>query len=116
MTFDLFSDADAEPTRWFVELERSTGAKPVDGLVLVAGYVPTGRPPEEVATMEKARRYGAHSVFFEAGRNGRAPVPQAFVFVSKDGTDDKEFADLHKRLWSWGGVPILYRCRPSTPA
>lgn len=112
MTLDLFSDAEAEATRWFVELEQSTGAKPVDGLVLVAGYIPTGRPPEEVATMEKARRYGAHSVFFEAGRNGRAPVPQAFVFISKDGTDDKEFADLHKRLWSWGGVPILYRRTP----
>jgi len=112
MTLDLLSDAGAEPTRWFVELERSTGAKPVDGLVLVAGYAPTGRPPEEVATMEKARLYGAHSVFFETGRNGRAPVPQAFVFVSKEGDDDKEFADLHKRLWSWGGVPILYRRTP----
>lgn len=62
--------------------------------------------------MEKARLYGAHSVFFEAERNGRAPVPQAFVFVSNDGDDDREFAELHKRLWSWGGVPILYRRTP----
>ena len=61
--------------------------------------------------MEKARFYRAHSVFFEAGRSGRAQTPQAFVYVSNDGTDDEDFAQLHKRLWSWGGVPLLYRKR-----
>jgi len=48
-------------------------------------------------------------VFFEASRNGRPPVAQAFVFISNAPTDDIEFAKLHKRLWSWGGVPLLYR-------
>lgn len=112
MTLDLFPDANSEPGRWFVELDQPDRARQIDGLVFVEGYDPTARPPEEVATMEKARLYGAHSVFFEAGRNGRAPVPQAFIFVSRDGNDDQEFADLHKRLWSWGGVPILYRRTP----
>lgn len=112
MTPDLFSEAGSGPSRWFVDLEQSDRARQIDGLVLVEDYDRAARPPEEVATMEKARSYGAHSVFFEAGRNGRAPVPQAFVFVSKDGTDDEEFADLHKRLWSWGGVPIVYRRTP----
>jgi hypothetical protein len=111
MTLDLFSDA-AEPDRWFIQLDQANAAQQIDGLVIVDGYDRTGRPPEEVATMEKARFYKAHSVFFEVGRNGRAPVPQAFVFVSKDGGDDEEFADLHKRLWSWGGVPLLYRRTP----
>ncbi len=50
-----------------------------------------------------------HSVFFEAGRNGRPPVAQAFVFVSNGPADDTNFAELHKRLWSWGGVPLIYR-------
>ncbi|PCI57352.1 MAG: SAM-dependent methyltransferase [Alphaproteobacteria bacterium] len=59
--------------------------------------------------MEKAKAYGAHSVFFEAERNGRPPVAQAFIFVSSDSDGDEEFAKLHKRLWSWGGVPLLYR-------
>ncbi|WP_320196564.1 HsdM family class I SAM-dependent methyltransferase (plasmid) [Agrobacterium rosae] len=81
----------------------------VDGLVLVQGYRPYGRPPEEALMIEKARSYGAHSVFFEAGRNGRAPIAQAFVFISKDEADDAVFAELHKRLWSWGGVPLVYR-------
>lgn len=112
MTLDLFTDANSEPSRWFADLDQPDRARHIDGLVLVEGYDPGARPPEEVATMEKARLYGAHSVFFEAGRNGRAPVPQAFVFVSSDGNDDQEFAELHKRLWSWGGVPILYRRTP----
>jgi hypothetical protein len=111
-TLDLFRDAPIEPNRWFVELGRTDIPQLIDGLVAVDGYDPAGRAPEEVAAMEKAGVYGAHSVFFEAGRNGRAPVPQAFVFVSKDGSDDEEFADLHKRLWSWGGVPLLYRRTP----
>ena len=81
----------------------------VDGLIPVAGYGRDGRPPEEVAMMEKAEAYGAHSVFFEAGRNGRPSVAQAFVFVSDGPADDTEFGELHKRLWSWGGVPLVYR-------
>jgi hypothetical protein len=112
MTLDLFSDATLEPRRWFDELDRVDERQQIDGLVVASGYNPAGRPPEEVATMEKAQFYKAHSVFFEAGRDGRAPVPQAFVFVSQDGHDDDEFADLHKRLWSWGGVPLLYRRTP----
>ena len=62
--------------------------------------------------MEKARTYNAHSVFFEAPRNGRPLSPQAFVFVSNQPTTDDHFAELHRRLWSWGGVPLLYRKTP----
>lgn len=84
----------------------------VDGLVAVANYVPDGRPPEEVAVVEKAATYGARAVFFEAGRHGRAAVAQALVFDIADHRDDQQFAELHKRLWSWGGVPIVYRAGP----
>jgi hypothetical protein len=62
--------------------------------------------------MEKAQAYEAHAVFFEAGRNGRPPVAQAFVFISNGPANDPQFAALHKRLWSWGGVPLLYRKTP----
>lgn len=96
---------------WLAEFDRHDSSIVIDGLVRVSAYEPHGRSPEEVGIMEKASAYGAHSVFFEAGRNGRAPIAQAFVYVSKDGTDDEEFALLHKRLWSWGGVPLLYRKR-----
>jgi hypothetical protein len=95
--------------QWLFDIESISDGAIIDGLVPVAGYKYDGRPPEEVAMMEKAQSYGAHSVFFEAGRNGRSPVAQAFVFASQGPADDTEFAELHKRLWSWGGVPLIYR-------
>nr|VFK17984.1 MAG: N-6 DNA Methylase [Candidatus Kentron sp. LPFa] len=100
------------PGQWLIDLG-SAGSGPVpDGLVPVEGYFMDGRTPEEVAILEKARYYGASAVFFEAGRNGKPPVAQAFVFVS-DGSEPKEdFARLHRRLWSWGGVPLVYRKTP----
>ena len=91
-----------------MNLSSSSGAA-VDGLVNVKGYRKNGRPPDEVAIMEKAEYYGATAVFFESGRDGRPPVAQAFIFVSQGPVRDENFAQLHKRLWSWGGVPLLYR-------
>lgn len=99
-------------SKWLADLECGTFDATVDGLVPVAGYKRDGRPPEEVAMMEKAEAYDAHSVFFEAERNGRPPVAQAFVFVSDGPANDTEFAEQHKRLWSWGGVPLVYRKTP----
>lgn len=95
--------------QWLMDLGRAEGGLPVDGLVPVRGYQSDGRPPEEVVMMEKAKAYRAHAVFFEAGRNSRPPTAQAFVFVSDGPANDSQFAELHKRLWSWGGVPLLYR-------
>src|ERR1017187_4373750 len=101
-----------DPRQWLIDLGSATKMAAVDGLVLVTGYERDGRPPEEVAMMEKAEDYGAHSVFFEVGRNGRPPVAQAFVYLSDGSPNDTEFAELHKRLWSWGGVPLIYRKTP----
>lgn len=95
--------------QWLLNLGRSGDSTPVDGLVSVKGYRKTGRPPEEVAMMEKAEEYGAIAVFFEAGHDSRPPVAQAFIYVSDGPVRDQSFADLHRRLWSWGGVPLVYR-------
>ncbi|MHC4698362.1 MAG: HsdM family class I SAM-dependent methyltransferase [Planctomycetota bacterium] len=95
--------------QWLIDLDGAATATPVDGLVRVRGYRPKGRPPEEVVMIEKAAAYGANAVFFEASRHGHPPVAQAFVFVSDGPADDPEFAQLHQRLWSWGGLPLLYR-------
>lgn len=97
---------------WLFEIGADATGPVVDGLMRVDDFVTTSQAPEVVAVLEKARRYGAHSVFFEASRNGRAPVAQAFIFLAPGGLDDAAFAQLHKRLWSWGGVPLLYRVAP----
>jgi hypothetical protein len=96
-------------TQWLLDPDAAARARVDDGLVLVEGYADANLAPEQRAIMEKAEAYGAHSVFFEASRNDRPPVAQAFVFVSVGLGDDEEFAELHKRLWSWGGVPLIYR-------
>ena len=98
--------------QWLVDLGGSTKDSAVDGLVPVRGYQRDKFQPEEVAVMEKAEYYGADAVFFEAPRKGRPSVAQAFVFVSNGPANDPAFAEIHKRLWSWGGVPLIYRKTP----
>lgn len=66
--------------------------------------------------MERAEAYGAHAVFFEAEKDGRRPAAQAFVFLSdplsEGSAGAQRFEALHRRLWSWGGVPLVYRQTP----
>lgn len=111
VTLDLFP-TKADAASWLFDIGAGATPRDVDGLVLVAAFSGEGHLPEVVAVVEKARKYGAHAVFFEAGRHGRAPVAQAFIFVATDAVSDAAFAVLHKRLWSWGGVPLLYRASP----
>lgn len=100
------------PANWLINISNADTDSSVDGLVLVNSYREKNLLPEQYVMMEKAEHYQAHSVFFEAGRNGRPPVAQAFVYISDQPGDSDEFAVLHKRLWSWGGVPLLYRKTP----
>jgi hypothetical protein len=93
--------------QWLFDFDTATKARVVDGLVPVRGYDRTDRDPEEIAVIERAAAFGADAVFFEASRNNRAPTPQAFVFVSDGPADDPNFGEIHRRLWSWGGVPLI---------
>lgn len=98
--------------RWLFEIGDGASVPSVDGLVSVADFEPIGQRPEVVAMVERAGAYGARAVFFEAQRHGHPPVAQAFIFDAKDHPDERRFAELHKRLWSWGGVPLIYRASP----
>ena len=100
------------PASWMIGLSGEDIKSSVDGLVLVNGFRKLDLPPEQYSMMEKAESYEAHSVFFEASRNNRSPVAQAFIYVSDTPGASDEFALLHKRLWSWGGVPLVYRKTP----
>ena len=111
MTLDE-ADRSSSEADWLFAIGEGRAFPNVDGLVTVEGYDPLGRAPEEVDVMERARDYGARAVFFEAARHGRTPVAQAFVFDTSAAINDSDFAELHKRLWSWGGVPLVYRAAP----
>lgn len=110
----LSTHQHAQSAGWLFAIGEKHQIPSLDGLVAVQGFEPFGHSPDQVAILEKARAYGARAVFFEAGRHGRAPVAQAFIFDALDCPDDAEFAQLHKRLWSWGGVPLVYRAAPGT--
>ncbi len=99
----------SDPGLWLIDFGIAGSSAAVDGLVPVRRYAKTGHPPEEVAIMEKAKHYGADAVFFEAPRDGAPPVAQAFIYCSDGPARDPGFARLHQRLWSWGGVPLVYR-------
>jgi len=98
--------------QWWNHLDDAKTGLPVDGLVQVSGYKNKDRPPEEVIMMEKARDYGATAVFFEAARNEKPSVAQAFIYIADSPEDDPAFAETHQKLWSWGGVPLVYRKLP----
>lgn len=95
--------------QWLLNFDRAGNRPVVDGLVLVRGYVKAGRPAEEVPILEKAAHYAADAVFFEASRDGKASVAQAFIYRSDGPAEDPDFSELHRKLWSWGGVPLVYR-------
>lgn len=98
-----------ERVEWLHQLGKP-GASSVEGLVSVDGFSPgSGTAPEVVEAVEKARHYGAYAVFFRADTMGQRPAPEAFVYVSDGPVNDPAFGKLHKRLWSWGGVPLVYR-------
>ena len=103
------SAQDFVDAEWLFAIGKGSDFPDVDGLISVKNYDREGRPVEEVALVEKAASYGARAVFFEIGQHGWAAVAQALIFDIENHRDDKKFAALHKRLWSWGGVPIVYR-------
>jgi hypothetical protein len=94
---------------WLFEFDRSSSGAVKEGIVSVKGYDRKGKPPEEVAIMEKALFYNAQAVFFEVPHDGKPPVAQAFIYRSEGPPQDPDFGHLHQRLWSWGGVPLVYR-------
>lgn len=94
---------------WLRSLSVSRRDRTIDGLVYVDEFDAAALRPEQVSVIEKARTFGAQGVFFEASRNGYPPIPQALVFLDEGPGDDKEFSETHRRLWSWGGVPLAFR-------
>ncbi|MFA4919411.1 MAG: N-6 DNA methylase [Thermodesulfovibrionales bacterium] len=59
--------------------------------------------------LENAKKYKADAVYFRLFENGRPPLPQIYIYdFTKVEKDDDEVAELHKRLWNSGQVPLFF--------
>jgi len=86
------------------------------GLIAVSDLAQISKLPDGARIiLEKAKQqFGATHVFFRS-RPGRPVVPEALIFDDTDGNNvrsNEQFAELHRRLWSWGAVPLVYRRLP----
>ena len=97
------------PGQWLFDFGNADAGIVADGIVTVETFSKAKQLPEVVAVMEKAKHYKADGVFFEAPRDGKPPVAQAFIYRENGAAQGEDFAKLHQRLWSWGGVPLVYR-------
>ncbi len=102
----------SRPGQWLFDFGNADGAILADGIIAVVDFSPIRQLPEVVAVMEKAKHYMADGVFFEASREGKPPAAQAFIYRENGAARGEDFAKLHQRLWSWGGVPLVYRVTP----
>ena len=59
--------------------------------------------------MEYAKKYGANAVYFRRFDDGRAPIPQIYIYdFTENGKDDFEIGKLYKKLWNSGQVPLFF--------
>ena len=100
------------PGQWLFDFGNADAGIVADGIVTVQNFSNARQLPEVVAVMEKAKHYKADGVFFEAPRDGKPPVAQAFIYRENGAARDLDFGKLHQQLWSWGGVPLVYRVTP----
>lgn len=98
--------------QWLFSIGVTGSGTAVDGLVPVANFRKVNLLPEQVTVMEKAEFYDAAAVFFEAARDGKPPIAQAFIYRTDGPVRDPSFAKRHQQLWNWGGVPLVYRVTP----
>lgn len=97
----------------FWQTGRTTPPLVESGLVAVGDLAQVSKLPADarVIVEKAANHFGATHIFFRS-RPGRPTVPEALVFddASKDSSrSNEQFAELHRRLWSWGAVPLVYR-------
>jgi len=97
----------------FWQTGRTSSPLKESGLVAVGDLARLAKLPADARVIvEKAGdQFGATHVFLRS-RPGRPMVPEALVFDDAQADDlhtDEEFAKLHRRLWSWGAVPLVYR-------
>lgn len=61
--------------------------------------------------LEQAERYRADAVLFRIFPDGdpRPPIPQAYIYHDDSiAFDESEYAEIHRRLWNAGAVPLVF--------
>ncbi|MDM8514950.1 N-6 DNA methylase [Desulfobacterales bacterium HSG16] len=83
-----------------------TGKAP--GLVFVEDNTNTWDDSERIS-LEYAMKYGADAVYFRRFDDKRPPVPQIFIYdYTVNEKNETEIADLYKKLWNSGQVPLFF--------
>ena len=86
------------------DMMSETGESP--GLVFVEGDI---SDPHEFLALEYAKKYGANAVYFRRFDDDRPPIPQIYIYdLTENEKDDFETADLYKKLWNSGQVPLFF--------
>jgi len=86
------------------DMMSETGESP--GLVFVGREI---SDPHEFIALEYAKKYGANAVYFRWFDDGRPPIPQIYIYdFTENGKDDFEIAELYKKLWNSGQVPLFF--------
>ncbi len=75
------------------------------GLILVGEGT---KDPSEMIALEYAEKYGADAVYFRRFDDERPPVPQIYIYDFTKNERDDEIADLYKKLWNSGQVPLFF--------
>jgi len=99
-----FSDNDFKDILIKFDMVSETGESP--GLVFVGGEI---YDPYEFIALEYAKKYGANAVYFRRFDDGRPPIPQIYIYnFTENGRGDFEIAELYKKLWNSGQVPLFF--------
>jgi Eco57I restriction-modification methylase len=86
------------------DMMSETGESP--GLVFVGRDI---SDRHEFIALEYAKKYGANAVYFRRFDDGRPPIPQIYIYdFTENKNDDFEIADLYKKLWNSGQVPLFF--------
>jgi len=86
------------------DMMSETGESP--GLIFVGGDI---SDPHEFIALEYAKKYGANAVYFRRFDYPRPPIPQIYIYnFTENEKDDFETADLYKKLWNSGQVPLFF--------
>jgi type I restriction-modification system DNA methylase subunit len=91
------------------QLDMMVPDKPESSGLVFVDRLPSDVEPHEYIALEKARKYEADAVYFRRFGEGRASIPQIYIYdFTRSEKDEDEIGELHRRLWNSGQVPLFF--------